>query len=130
MVETLLTKKTDHDIGFQFNCSFGNGYRITGTERYKHILIEAAKKLCARFDEKVGCIRSWDSDNNGKWQYPVIIDNMMNLELLEFAAKTPATQNLKTLPSRMPTKQYKTIFVRTIVLSMSFRTTEKLGSLI
>lgn len=87
MVETLLTKKTDHDIGFQFNCSFGNGYRITGTERYKHILIEAAKKLCARFDEKVGCIRSWDSDNNGKWQYPVIIDNMMNLELLEFAAK-------------------------------------------
>ena len=87
MLNPLLKGKTDHDIGFQFYCSYGNGYRISKNESYKKILIAAAEKLCTRFDEKIGCIRSWDSDNNGKWQYPVIIDNMMNLELLEFAAK-------------------------------------------
>ncbi len=24
-----------HDLGFMMNCSFGNGYRITGNENYK-----------------------------------------------------------------------------------------------
>jgi len=75
---------THHDIGFQINSSFGNGLRITGDEKsYKETLIKAADKLAARFNPKVGCIRSWDwHPKEQVWEYPVIIDNMMNLELL------------------------------------------------
>lgn len=71
-----------HDVGFKVYDSYGHGYRITNKEEYKNAVIEGAATLVTRFNVKVGCIRSWDF---GKWQYPVIIDNMMNLELL-FAA--------------------------------------------
>ncbi|WP_340110681.1 glycoside hydrolase family 88 protein [Maribellus mangrovi] len=74
----------DHDIGFRMYCSYGNGYRITNDSTYRNVLIQSARTLCSRFNEKVGCIKSWD---NKKWTYPVIIDNMMNLELLFRAAK-------------------------------------------
>ncbi len=69
----------NHDVGFMIYCSFGNGYRITQNSHYKSVIENAAKSLSTRFRPAVGCIRSWDW---GKWQYPVIIDNMMNLELL------------------------------------------------
>jgi unsaturated chondroitin disaccharide hydrolase len=73
-----------HDMGFKINCSFGAGYRLTNDTKYKEVIIQSAKTLSTRFNPVVGCIRSWDH-NTDKWEYPVIIDNMMNLELL-FAA--------------------------------------------
>ncbi|MCI0695564.1 glycoside hydrolase family 88 protein, partial [candidate division KSB1 bacterium] len=75
-----------HDLGFMMYCSFGNGYRLTGDEDYKRILLQSARSLMSRFNPNVGCIRSWDHHEE-VWQYPVIIDNMMNLELLFWAAK-------------------------------------------
>lgn len=77
---------TSHDVGFKMNNSFGNGYRLTGSEQYKNVVIQSAKTLSKRFDAKTGTIRSWDW-NRHVWQYPVIIDNMMNLELLFEASK-------------------------------------------
>jgi unsaturated chondroitin disaccharide hydrolase len=73
-----------HDVGFIMYCSFGNGIRLFPNDAYKQTLLRAAQSLATRFNPTVGCIRSWD---NPKWQYPVIIDNMMNLELLFWAAK-------------------------------------------
>jgi unsaturated chondroitin disaccharide hydrolase len=73
-----------HDLGFMLYCSFGNGYRLTKDPAYKDILIQGAKSLSTRFNSKTGTIKSWD---HGKWQFPVIIDNMMNLELLFWATK-------------------------------------------
>ncbi len=75
-----------HDMGFKMFCSFGNGYRLTDNEDYKTILITSARTLSTRFNPVIGCIRSWDH-NKDKWQYPVIIDNIMNLELLFWATK-------------------------------------------
>lgn len=75
-----------HDLGFKMYCSFGNGLRLTGNESYKPILMQAAHTLISRYKPAVGCIRSWDH-NRDKWQCPVIIDNMMNLELLMWAFK-------------------------------------------
>lgn len=75
-----------HDVGFMMNCSYGNGYRLTDNPEYKKILIQSAETLITRFNPNTGCIRSWDH-NTDKWQYPVIIDNMMNLELLFWASK-------------------------------------------
>lgn len=71
----------DHDIGFQIYCSFGNGYRLTGREDYAEVLKTAGKSALERYNPQLGVIKSWEW-NRQKWQYPVIIDNMMNLELL------------------------------------------------
>lgn len=75
-----------HDVGFMMYCSYGNGLRLTEDPAYKAILLQSAKSLITRFNPNVGCIRSWDH-NRDRWQFPVIIDNMMNLELLFWAAK-------------------------------------------
>lgn len=73
-----------HDMGFKIYCSFGNGYRLTQNEAYKNIMIKAAETLIIRYNPNVGCTRSWNHHKH-KWQFPVIIDNMMNLELLFWA---------------------------------------------
>jgi len=75
-----------HDMGFKMFCSFGNGYRLTQDAKYKEILLQSARTLITRFNPKVGCIRSWDHHQD-VWQFPVIMDNMMNLELLFWATK-------------------------------------------
>jgi unsaturated chondroitin disaccharide hydrolase len=73
-----------HDMGFKIYCSFGTGYTITKDPAYKDVIIQSAKTLSTRFNPIIGCIRSWDHHRE-QWGFPVIIDNMMNLELL-FAA--------------------------------------------
>lgn len=74
-----------HDLGFMLYCPFGNGYRLTKNPKYKEIMLTGAKSLATRFDPKVGLIKSW---NNWKgFKYPVIVDNMMNLEFLFWAAR-------------------------------------------
>lgn len=80
----LLIQDTDHDIGFQLMCSFGNAYRATGDSKYLPPIQRGARKLAERFNPTVGAIRSWNGDT---WSYPVIIDNMMNLEILTFASR-------------------------------------------
>ena len=75
-----------HDMGFKMFCSYGNGYRLTENENYREVLIRSAETLITRFNPTVGCIRSWDNVRS-HWSYPVIIDNMLNLELLFWASK-------------------------------------------
>ncbi|HOO85225.1 MAG TPA: glycoside hydrolase family 88 protein [Prolixibacteraceae bacterium] len=78
----------NHDIGFIIFCSYGNAYRITGNSDYLPIIENAAISLSSRYNERTKTIRSWDRASwNQQWQYAVIIDNMMNLELLEWAAQ-------------------------------------------
>lgn len=77
--------RTDtHDVGFVINNTYGNGYRLTQNAAYPAVLMRAAESLASRFNATVGCTRSWDYDG---WTFPVIIDNMMNLELLFRAAE-------------------------------------------
>lgn len=75
----------NHDVGFMIYCSFGNGYRLTHNPHYKDVMLTAAQSLSSRYNPQVGLIRSWDW-NKKVWQYPVIIDNIMNLELLLWAS--------------------------------------------
>lgn len=80
-----------HDIGFIISCSFGNGLRIAENQEYKDVMIQAAHSLSTRFREVPGIIQSWNVDRGWQserdWECPVIIDNMMNLELLFDATK-------------------------------------------
>ena len=95
-VEKEKTNGGTHDMGFKVYCSFGNGYRLTGDSTYRDIMLEAARTLTTRYKDKVGCIRSWDH-NKDKWQCPVIIDNMMNLELLFWAAKESGDSTFRNI---------------------------------
>ncbi len=90
-----------HDLGFMMYNSYGNAYRITQDSTLIPVLVQSAKSLISRYSPTVGCIKSWDTKTsiNGKhiWNYPVIIDNMMNLELLFFASektKNPIYRNI------------------------------------
>lgn len=76
--------KTTHDLGFMMYCSFGNANKLKPGKFYEKILLNSAQSLASRFNPLIGCIKSWDL---GPKDYPVIIDNMMNLELLFWATK-------------------------------------------
>ncbi|OAQ40294.1 glucuronyl hydrolase [Pedobacter psychrophilus] len=78
--------KGTHDLGFMIYDSFGSGYKLTKDTSYKTVLINAAKSLSTRFHSIPGVIQSWEHLPE-LWKYPVIIDNMMNLELLFEATK-------------------------------------------
>lgn len=81
LIESAKWHKGTHDLGFMIGDSFGKAYQLTGEQSYRDVMLQAARTLCTRFSPKVGCIRSWDH-NADKWKFPVIIDNMMNLEML------------------------------------------------
>ena len=91
----------NHDLGFIFNSSYGNGYRLTGNESFKQVLITAGNSLITRFNPNVGCIQSWETDTGWQaergWKYPVIIDNMMNLELLFELSKITGDDKYKNI---------------------------------
>ena len=84
-----------HDLGFMLYCSYGNGYRLTGDTAYRSVLLTGAESLASRFNPTVGCIKSWNT--NEKWQFPVIIDNMMNLEFLFWASKASGDPKYREL---------------------------------
>lgn len=86
----------NHDVGFMLYCSFGNGLRLTGDKHYEEVLLTGANSLATRYNPNVGLIRSWDH-NKDRWQYPVIIDNIMNLELMLWAYNYTGEQRFKEM---------------------------------
>ena len=84
-VEPAKRMKNTHDLGFMLYNSFGQGYRLTGNKHYLDVINEGTQSLLTRWNEKIGVMKSWQS--SARWQYPVIIDNMMNLEMLCFMSR-------------------------------------------
>lgn len=94
--ETLAVKYTEaldsvqyltwhHDVGFMIGCSFLNGMRVSH-RNYRSVIVQTAQSLSTRFRANAGVIQSWDADKGWQakrgWSCPVIIDNLMNLEVL------------------------------------------------
>ncbi len=82
--------RDNHNNGFMMFSSFGNGYRLTGNEYYRDILIESARSLASRFSETVGFIKANDME---QWSFPVLVDTMVNLQLLFWAAENGGDPN-------------------------------------
>jgi unsaturated chondroitin disaccharide hydrolase len=94
------TNTRTHDLGFMLYCPFGNGYRLTQNPAYRPIMLTGANSLATRFRPDYGVIKSWDGfkDNTGQsFDYPVIIDNMMNLEFLFWAARMSGNAQLRDI---------------------------------
>jgi len=91
----------DHDLGFQVFCSYGNGYRLTGDEKYKQIILNAADTLATLFNPKVGTILSWPREvEPNNWPHNTIIDNMLNLEMLYWAAANGGNKELYDIATK------------------------------
>src|SRR5690606_13331680 len=103
-MEELKTMTGHHDLGFMMYCSYGNAYRLNQDAHYRDVLVRSAKSLATRFDPRVGCIKSWDKiaslDKKRMLNFPVIIDNMMNLELLFFASKVTGDPYFKAIAAK------------------------------
>lgn len=97
-LEPLKTFTKHHDLGFMMYCSYGNAERLAPKPEYKDILIESANSLASRFNENTQTIKSWNYrkawNDSTEWFYPVIIDNMMNLEMLFYASKISGDKRL------------------------------------
>lgn len=88
-------KARNHDLGFIMMTSLGNGYRLTGNHTYKKGLLNAADSLSVLYNPIVGTLLSWPNMvEKENWPHNTIIDNMMNLELLFWAAKNGGSQRL------------------------------------
>ncbi|MDQ0595206.1 unsaturated chondroitin disaccharide hydrolase [Chryseobacterium ginsenosidimutans] len=95
IIETNKTFTRDHDLGFMMFCSYGNAYRITKDPKYKDIILTSAKSLSTRFRPGMQAILSWDKMADFKG--PVIIDNMMNLEMLVWASQNGGDKKLEEI---------------------------------
>lgn len=98
MLEVIRPNQTytgNHDLGFMMYCSFGNAYRITGNENYKNVIFRSAESLSTRYRPAIKSIQSWNK--NKYWECPVIIDNMMNLEMLNWVTDMGGDKKYKEI---------------------------------
>ena len=98
-LEPLRTFTRHHDLGFMMFDSFGNAMRLAPQPGDEEILIESARSLATRFNHDAGVMRSWNTFRSWnsfepQYQLPVIIDNLMNLELLFWAASVTGDRSL------------------------------------
>ena len=77
----------DHDLGFLVFCSYGNGYRLTHNPTYRDVIIATADSLATLYNPKVGTILSWPRNIEMLGGHNTIMDNMINLEMLFWAAR-------------------------------------------
>lgn len=87
----------DHDLGFLMISSFGKGYAQTQQTTYKHILLAAADSLATLFNPTVGTILSWPRHVKDYGGHNTIMDNMINLELLFWAAENGGRSELRDI---------------------------------
>ena len=85
----------NHDLGFMIFNPFGNAYRILGNQEYRNTIDTAALSLVTRYRELIQSIQSWNS--NKTFSCPVIIDNMMNLELLLYVSQQGANPQFREI---------------------------------
>lgn len=81
------TPAFDHDLGFLVFCSYGNGYRLTQNPEYKQVILDTADSLATLFSPRVGTILSWPRNVGMFGGHNTIMDNLINLEMLFWAAK-------------------------------------------
>ena len=84
----------DHDIGFITINSLMKGYEATGREDYKKCALAAADSLATLYNSHVGTILSWPRHVKDYGGHNTIMDNIMNLELLFWAAKNGGDKRL------------------------------------
>ena len=101
----------DHDLGFLIFCSYGNGYRLTGKPEYKEVILAVADSLATLYNPVVGTILSWPREVEPRnWPHNTIMDNLINLEMLFWAAKNGENKQLYDIAVSHADKSMKSLF--------------------
>lgn len=79
------------DLGFMLYNSFGNGLRLDPNDSYRDVLLTGANSVASRYNPILGCLKPWDMPG---FRFPVVIDNLMDLEFLFWAARTSGDASL------------------------------------
>lgn len=87
----------DHDLGFIMFCSYGNAYRLTGNKHYRDVIIASAERLAELFNPVVGTMLSWPREVPAFGGHNTIMDNMINLETLFWAAENGGRKELRNM---------------------------------
>lgn len=90
----------DHDLGFIVINSFLKGYEQTGSEAYRQVALRAADTLATLFNFRAGTLLSWPRHVKDYGGHNTIMDNMMNLELLFWAAENGGDSRLHDMAVR------------------------------
>ena len=90
----------DHDLGFIVINSFMKGFELTHNPLYRNLALEAADSLATLFNPKAGTILSWPRHVKDYGGHNTIMDNMMNLELLFWAAENGGNTALRNIAVR------------------------------
>lgn len=91
-----------HDVGFMWHISAGVDYRLTGNKRSRLRALYAADFLAARFNPAGNYVRSWnsDADMDSEGCHKLIIDSMMNIPMLYWAAEEHNDDRYKKIAMR------------------------------
>ena len=90
----------DHDLGFITIGACLKGYEATKAPEYKRLGLRAADSLATLFNDKAGTMLSWPRHVGDYGGHNTIMDNMINLELLFWAAENGGSQHLKEMAVR------------------------------
>ena len=90
----------DHDLGFLMFCSYGNAFRLTGNDHYRNVILATADTLATLYNPTVGTLLSWPRNVEVLGGHNTIMDNMINLEMLYWAAKNGGDHRLYDIATR------------------------------
>ena len=87
----------DHDLGFIMLGSYGKGLDVCPevSAQYRPVMLAAADSLATLYNAKVGTLLSWPRHVKDYGGHNTIMDNMINLELLFWAAQNGGSPLLK-----------------------------------
>lgn len=85
----------NHDLGMMFCPSAVRGFSITGERRYRQAALRAASSLAAQMNERGRFIPGWGFFGGEDWSGAVLVDTLMNLPLLLWAAAESGERGLR-----------------------------------
>jgi unsaturated chondroitin disaccharide hydrolase len=97
----------DHDLGFLMFCSYGNAYRLTHREDYRDVILRTAEKAATLFRPQVGTMLSWPRHVKDYGGHNTIMDNMINLEMMFWAARNGGDPQWRDMAVSHATKTMK-----------------------
>ena len=88
-------EEQNHDLGMMFYPSAVMGWRLTGEERYRLAAIDAARALMAQAHPTAGFIPGWGFFGGDDWVGSSLVDTLMNLPLVVWAADQTNDDDLR-----------------------------------
>jgi unsaturated chondroitin disaccharide hydrolase len=91
---------THHDLGFLYLLYSVMLYKLTGDKDHREVGLRAAEVLAQRFNPKGDFIRAWGHANTSDYDNMAIVDCLMNLPLLYWAANETGDKRYRDIAVR------------------------------